>query len=70
MILDSIREDLLYVTGQKTLPENKSLVAVLSKLDEVSRGEDLPERLEHYLSRRSYIKALEWLDNPDLPHKA
>lgn len=42
---------------------------VLARLDAASKDPGLPERLEHYLSKRSYVKALEWLDNPDLPHQ-
>jgi hypothetical protein len=53
MFVDSIREDLLYVTRQKQLPEGLTFVTVLSRLDEASEGEDIPERLEHYLSKRS-----------------
>jgi hypothetical protein len=59
MIVDSIREHLLYVTGQKQLPEGLTFMTVLSRLDEVAMGENIPERLEHYLSKRSYLKALE-----------
>ena len=68
MDFEFLRDDLLYVTQQKELPKELSLVTLLSRLDEVSKRSDLPERLEHYLSKRSYVKALEWLDQPDLPH--
>lgn len=42
---------------------------VLARLDGFAAQPDLPERLEHYVSKRSYVKALEWLDNPDTPHR-
>lgn len=42
---------------------------VLVNLDAAAKQPDLHERLEHYLSKRSYVKALEWIDNPDLPHQ-
>lgn len=65
-----IREDLECIAGQRKPKSGETLRDVLARLDEVAKQDDLPERLEHYLSRRSYLKALEWLDNPDMPHKA
>jgi len=41
---------------------------VLQRLDVVSREPDLPSQMQHYLSKRSYLKALDWLDNPEAPH--
>jgi hypothetical protein len=64
-----LRVNLEYITQRRKLPQDVSLPEVLAYLDEVAKGPDLPERLEHYLSKRSYVKALEWLDNPDLPHQ-
>lgn len=65
-----IRSDLECITGKSEPAEGESLRDVLRRLDERAKNEELPERLHHYLSRRSYVKALEWLDNPDMPHKA
>ena len=64
-----LRENLEFITQRKPLPEGENLTQVLARLDAVARDPDLPERLEHYLSKRSYVKALEWLENPDLPHQ-
>ena len=64
-----LKENLEYITQQKTLPEEESLANVLARLDAMAKEPDLPERLQHYLSKRSYVKALEWMDNPDLPHR-
>ena len=69
MEYEFLRADLLYVTQKKERPEGVAMVDVLTRLDEVARRPDLPERLEHYLSKRSYVKALEWLDDPELPHR-
>lgn len=63
-----LRDNLEYITQQKSLPPGLTIKDVLSSLDAASKEPDLPERLEHYLSKRSYVKALEWIDNPDLPH--
>ena len=65
-----IRQDLECITQRRAVSEGESLKDVLARLDEVSKEPGLPERLEHYLSKRSYVKALEWLDDPNLPHKA
>lgn len=64
-----LRDNLEFITQRKPLPEGESIREVLAQLDAFSKNPDLPERLKHYLSKRSYVKALEWLDNPDLPHQ-
>ncbi len=65
---DKLQVDLEYVTQKRPLSSNESLVEVLARLDEVSKEADLPKQLEHYLSKRSYLKALEWLAEPSTPH--
>ena len=67
MYYDFIRKDLEFVTQMRELEAGDSLVDALKRLDEAQRN-DLPDRLQHYLSKRSYTKALLWLDNPDMPH--
>ena len=69
MNFDQIRSDLECITQQRAVDHGESLREVLSRLDTASEEPGIPERLEHYLNKRSYVKALEWLDNPDLPHK-
>jgi hypothetical protein len=64
-----LRSHLGWATGQNKLPEGQSLVEVLAWLDGFAADRELPEPLAHYLSRRSYVKALEWLDDPDTPHR-
>ena len=64
-----LRENLMWVTGQKQLPGDRSFTEVLAWLDTFSHDREVPERLAHYLSRRSYVKALEWLEDPDTPHR-
>jgi hypothetical protein len=65
---DALKLDLEYITQARPLPANETFSQVLGRVDEVARQADLPDRLQHYLSQRSYVKALVWLDNPDSPH--
>ena len=67
MHYDCLRKDLEFVTQKRVLEVGDSLVEALERLDEAQHT-DLPDRLQHYLSQRSYTKALLWLDNPDMPH--
>ena len=67
MQYDFIRKDLEFVTQKRVLEVGDSLVEVLKRLDD-AQYTDLPDRLQHFLSQRSYTKALLWLDNPDMPH--
>lgn len=65
---DQLKTDLEYITQRREMPEDETLTAVLGRLDAMARSSDIPARLEHYLSQRSYLKALAWLENPDTPH--
>lgn len=69
MEFESVRSDLRVVTQQQDLAAGDTFGLVLQRLDAFAEGPDIPERFHHYLTRRSYIKALEWLDNPEMPHK-
>lgn len=66
--MDKLRNDLEIITLQKSPSAGENFAEILERLDDLSQQEDLPERLVHYLSKRSYLKALAWLDNPDMPH--
>ncbi|MFQ3225782.1 MAG: hypothetical protein ACI8Z5_002046 [Lentimonas sp.] len=66
---DRLKLDLEYITLARTLPEGESLRTVLARLDACAKTPGLPDRLLHYLTKRSYAKALNWLDNPDMPHR-
>lgn len=69
MDIDQIRTLLKVATGAAPPREDLTIPKALSQLDAISREETLPRDLAHYLSRRSYMKALEWLENPDMPHE-
>jgi hypothetical protein len=66
--MDKLRKDLEIITLQEPTPAGENFADVLERLDAVSQQQDLPKRLVHYLSKRSYLKALAWLDNPNMPH--
>ena len=66
---DRLKLDLEYITLARTLPEGESLGTVLARLDAYATTPDVPDRLLHYLTKRSYAKALNWLDHPDMPHR-
>ncbi len=65
---EQLRIDLEYITQMRALPVEESLRTVLARLDICAQLPNIPERLQHYLSKRSYAKALAWLDDPDSPH--
>ena len=65
---DQLKLDLEYITQARTLAQGESLQAVLARLDAYAQTAGLHDRLEHYLTKRSYTKALVWLDHPDSPH--
>lgn len=68
MNFEELRADLERVVGDRPLAEGETLVDALARLDGAAASGDCSGRLKHYLSRRSYRKALEWLDAPPEPH--
>jgi hypothetical protein len=65
---EKLRVDLEYITQTRELCDGDSLRSVLARLDAAASEHGLPDRLQHYLIKRSYTKALNWLDNPNAPH--
>ncbi|MFT6236263.1 MAG: hypothetical protein ACJAU9_001354 [Lentimonas sp.] len=65
---NQLKLDLEYITLARDLPKEESLRTVLARLDGFAKTPNLHDRLEHYLTKRSYAKALAWLENPDSPH--
>lgn len=68
MKTEDIRADLERIVAGRALPKGETLADVLKRLDVHAASGGLPERLDHYLSKRSYQKALAWLDDPATPH--
>jgi hypothetical protein len=69
MDTDQIRYNLKVATGAEKPQEGLAIEDALRRLDTMAKEANLPGDLAHYLSRRSYVKALEWLDNPDMSHR-
>ena len=68
MMMEQLKSDLERITGKQTIEATENMSQILARLDEVVNDTDAPERLKHYLSRRSYVKALAWIEDPSIPH--
>ncbi len=68
MTMEQLKSDLECITGKRTIEATETTAQVLARLDEIAKSIDAPERLQHYLSRRSYVKALAWIEDPSAPH--
>ena len=70
MTMEQLKSDLECITGKRTIESTETMAQVLARLDEMVKSVDAPERLKHYLSKRSYVKALAWIEDPSTPHHA
>lgn len=70
MTFEQLKADLECITGKRTIQATETMVQVLARLDEMAKSLDAPEQLQHYLSKRSYVKALAWIEDPSSPHHA
>jgi hypothetical protein len=70
MTMEQLKSDLECITGKRTIEPTETMAQVLARLDEMAKSVDTPERLKHYLSKRSYVKALAWIEDPSTPHHA
>ena len=70
MTIEQSKSDLECITGKRTIESTETMAQVLARLDEMAKSVDAPERLKHYLSKRSYVKALAWIEDPSTPHHA
>ena len=68
MTMEQLKSDLECITGERTIEATETMAQVLARLDEMAKSLDAPERLQHYLSKRSYVKALAWIEDPSAPH--
>ncbi|WPJ96569.1 hypothetical protein SH580_02485 [Coraliomargarita algicola] len=69
MDTEQLQLDLEGITGQRAIDAGETMVLVLARLDRVANASDTPIKLKHYLSQRSYVKALAWLADPTIPHQ-
>ena len=70
MTMEQLKSDLECITGKRTIEATETMAQVLARLDEMAKSIDAPERLQHYLNKRSYVKALTWIEDPSSPHYA
>ena len=70
MTMEQLKSDLECITGKRTIESTETMAQVLARLDEMAKSVDAPERLKHYLSKRSYVKSLAWIEDPSTPHHA
>lgn len=63
MDLQTIHADLKQVATAGQGAQAEPLASVLQRLDQAAKAPGLPERLEHYLRKRSYQKALAWMED-------
>ena len=68
MTIKQLKSDLECITGKRTIEPTQTMVQVLARLDEMGNSIEAPERLKHYLNKRSYVKALAWIEDPTIPH--
>lgn len=69
MEIDQIRADVECIVGKRAPVDGETMGDVLKRLDLCSQSDDMHEQLKHYLSKRSYVKALAWFDSPEMPHQ-
>jgi hypothetical protein len=69
MDTEPLKSDLERVTGARVSDSDGSMAEALARLDACASAAATPDVLKHYLSRRSYVKALAWLEDPSLRHE-
>jgi hypothetical protein len=71
MNADTLTLNLQSIVQPHALDKPVNVRDALAALDQFCREDsNMHPRLRHYLEKRSYAKALAWLDNPDLPHQS
>ena len=70
MTIERLKTDLECIIGKRSIEATETMAQVLARLDEMAKSTDAPEQLQHYLSKRSYVKALAWIEDPSSPHHA
>lgn len=69
MDVDQLKCDLERITGAREINVGETMAQVLARLDVFAKSPEAHERLQHYLSKRSYVKALAWIEDPSTPHR-
>lgn len=68
MDTEQLKRDLAAITGQRAIEAGETMTQILARLDAIAKTSHTPEKLQHYLSKRSYVKAIAWLEDPSTPH--
>ena len=63
-----LKIDLQRISGKCEMQSGETLVQVLERLDSKAQSDNTPPQLKHYLVQRSYVKALDCIDDPSAPH--
>tara|TARA_X000000368_G_C22710928_1_gene571001 strand:- start:4 stop:201 length:198 start_codon:yes stop_codon:yes gene_type:complete len=61
----NLKKDIEYLIEGIVDGDTQSYLSVMKRVDGVTELGNLPHKLNHYLSRRSYVKALEFLNSTD-----
>lgn len=64
-----LKTDLQSVLGERRLQAGETILDVMARLDAGAQSSQVSQRLRHYLERRSYVKALEFIEDPGKPHQ-
>ena len=66
MSLANLKEDLKTAISGIGSVDKEDYLQAIKRMDALSRDSRLPKQLQHYLSRRSYHKAKDFLESSDL----
>lgn len=67
--LVQLRSDLAKLTQQIPYDTGETILHVLQRVDQLSADFKFDAKLQHYLERRSYQKAVDWFADPQQPHQ-
>ncbi|MEC8333541.1 MAG: hypothetical protein VXZ83_05380 [Verrucomicrobiota bacterium] len=69
MDFEQLKIDLQRISGKCEMQSGETMVQVLERLDSSAQSDSTPPQLKHYLVQRSYVKALDCIDDPSAPHQ-
>ena len=69
MDFEQLKIDLKRIIGKCEMLSGETMVQVLERLDISAQSDSTPPQLKHYLGQRSYVKALDCIDDPSAPHQ-
>ena len=69
MDFEQTKIDLQRICGKCEMESGETMVQVLERLDSSAQSDSTPPKLKHYLVQRSYVKALDYIDDPFAPHQ-